>query len=303
MLPYVKIIRPINLLLIIVAQFLINYFLFEPFEIELTLTPFSFLILVMATVCIAAGGNIINDIYDVGIDTINKPKRVIVGKSISEKTAYTYYMLLTSTGVVLGFVLSNVIGKSNLAVVFILVAALLYWYASFLKSVLLLGNILISLLVGFSLLLLVLFNIFPSLNEMDKPIQLLLSKTVLGYAIAAFYFNLMREIVKDIQDINGDKNGGRTTLPMVLGISRTTLLLFAMALFGLFLLLLFCYHNLYTHPVVLFYFIFLICGPLLVFAMKAWSASKPKDFQRLSLLLKIIMFIGVLSIPFYAKIL
>ncbi|MEZ4859180.1 MAG: geranylgeranylglycerol-phosphate geranylgeranyltransferase [Flavobacteriaceae bacterium] len=303
MIGYLKIIRPINLLLILLAQLLIKYFLFQSFEVALALNSQSFFLLVLATVCIAAGGNIINDIYDVDIDTINKPKRVIVGKSISESKAYNYYIFLTSLGAVLGFIVSNTIGKPGLAVVFILVAALLYWYATFIKSMLLVGNILISILVGFSLLIVVLFDIFPVLNEDDKPLQLLLSKVVLGYAIAAFYFNFIREIVKDIQDINGDKNGGRITLPIVLGIARTTTLIFGLGVFSLCMILIFAYNNLYKHSFLLFYFIFLMGGPLLIFSIKAWNAKKLKDYKLLSILLKIIMLLGICSISFYTHIL
>ena len=302
MLAYLKIIRPINLLLIILAMVLIKYTLFQPFEISLALTPLSFSILALATICIASGGNVINDIQDVAIDKINKPHKLIVGKSISEKAAYNYYIFLTSIGVILGFIVSKLVQKPSLAVVFILVAALLYWYATFIKSMLLVGNLLISVLVGFSLLIVVLFDIFPVLNELEKPLQLILSKTVLGYAVAAFYFNFMREIVKDIQDINGDKNGDRTTLPMVIGISRTTTLIFGLGIFSLFMILVFAYNHLYQHTLLLFYFIFLLGGPLLIFSIKAWNAKKPKDYKLLSLLLKIIMFLGVCSIPFYTQI-
>lgn len=287
-----------------VAQILIKYFLLEPFEVSLALNSvFHYSLLVFATIYIAAGGNVINDIHDITIDKINKPNKVIVGKFISEKAAYNYYILLTTLGVGCGFVLSNNIGKPGLAVVFILVAALLYWYATFLKSMLLIGNLLISLLVGISLVMVILFDIFPALNEVDKPIQLLLSKTILGYAVAAFYINLIREIVKDIQDMNGDKNGGRTTLPMVLGTSRTLMLVFAMGIFAFFVLVFFIYHHLYKHTLLLFYFLFLIGGPLLIFCVKSWNASKPKDYKVLSFLLKLILLMGVCSIPLYAQIL
>ena len=302
MLAYLKIIRPVNLLLIIVAQFFIKYML-QTFEISFALNSvFNYSLFVFATLYIAAGGNVINDIYDVSIDKINKPKSVFVGTSISEKAAYNYYIMLTIAGVGCGFIVSNSIGKPGLAVVFILVAALLYWYATFLKSMVLIGNLLISLLVGLSIIIVILFDIFPVLNENDLPMQLALSKTLLWYALAAFYVNLMREIVKDILDINGDKNGGRTTLPMVLGVSRTITLVFGMGVFAFFILLIFSYNHLYKHPFLLFYFLFVLGGSLLIFSIKAWNATKPKDLKHLSLILKIILFIGVCSIPFISKI-
>ena len=300
---YLKIIRPLNLFLIVLTMVIIKYWLFHAYEVALTLNNFTLFLLIFSTICIAAGGNVINDIYDVEIDKINKPKKVIIGKSISEKAAFNYYIILTILGVGCGFLLSNLIGKPSLAVIFILVAALLYWYASFIKSMLFISNLLVSILVGFSLLIIVLFDIFPALNEIDKAEQLTLSKVVLIYAIVAVYINLIREIVKDIQDINGDKNGGRKTIPIVLGISRTKHLVFGMNVFAFFMLLFFCYNYLYQHTFLLIYFIFLLGGPLLLISIKSWNASNAKDYKILSLLLKILLFLGVCSIPFYAKIL
>lgn len=295
---YLKVLRPINLILLVLAQYLIKYSFFESFEVALALQPLSFIFLVTATICIAAGGNVINDIYDVKIDSINKADRVIVGKDISEKAAYKLYFFLTILGVGSGFIVANIVGKPGLSVVFIFVATLLYWYASFIKSILLIGNFLISLLVGLSLLIVVLFDVFPVLNEMDKEIQLQLSKTVFWYSLAGFYFNLTRELIKDIQDINGDKNGGRNTLPIALGVSRTTFIINAMAVFGFFSLLFFSYYSLYEHPLILAYFIFILAGLLLVFIINCYNASSKKDVVFLSTLLKLFMFFGVISISF-----
>lgn len=276
---------------------LIKYGLFERLDLPFALDGFHFTVLLLATVCIAAGGNIINDIHDTVTDSINKPKKVVVGTSISEKTAYNLYMGYTFLGVIGGFWVANQVGKPSLAVIFIGTAALLYWYATSVKNWVLFGNILVSALVALSVIVLVLFDVFPLLGPNPNPIYLTVSKIILLYALAAFYLNVMREIVKDIQDINGDKNAGRNSLPMVLGISRTSLLLFAMAVFALFLSLYFCYYILYVHTYLLAYFLFLIAGPLLLFAIRAWSAEKQKDFAFLSLWIKICMFLGIGSLP------
>lgn len=296
MIAYLKIVRPINLLLIILTMGLIKFRLFGAFEIPLALNTTGFILLVLATVLIAAGGNVINDLYDVEIDTVNKPQKMLIGKSISEKNGFRFYMVLTILGVGLGFWVANIIGKPGLAVLFIFTTALLYWYATHLKSIVLIGNSIVSFLVGLSLLMLVLFDIFPSIELEAHPLHFTLSKVVLYYALAAFWLNLIREIVKDLEDINGDKNGGRMTLPIVLGCSRTTVIVFAMGLLFLFLLILLSYYQLYAYPPLLFYFIFFIIGPLGLFCIKSWQAEKMKDYAQLSLLLKITMFTGAGSL-------
>lgn len=300
---YFKIIRPINLLLIILAQILIKYTLLTSVGGATALSPLYFVLLVLATVLIAAGGNVINDLYDVDIDLINKPEKVNIGIHLSEKAALNYYIGLTLAGVSLGFVLANHVEKPALNVIFIGTAALLYVYASSIKSILIVGNLIISGLVGLSLLLVILFDIFPAINEVDRSMQLKVSGVVGYYAVAAVYFNLMREWVKDIEDMNGDKNGGRNTLPIVLGAERTKTIVFGFGVLAFFMLVLFCYYYLYTFPFLLFYFLILLGGVLLLFCIKTWHAEKPKHYGFLSLLLKIIMLLGVGSIPFYAKIL
>jgi 4-hydroxybenzoate polyprenyltransferase len=301
-LAYLKIIRPVNLLLILLAQFLLKYTLLEPAGVSLALSPTTFVLFVLAIVLIAAGGNVINDIYDVGIDTINKPSKVYVGAQIAEKNAFNYYILLTVIGVGIGFYISNSVDKPALSVFFIGTAALLYTYASSLKAIVLVGNVIISALVALSLLLLILFDIFPAFNETDRLEQLHLSGIIWSYSLAAFYINLIREIVKDIQDVNGDKNGGRITIPIALGIDRSLKLVFILGLIAFFMVVYFSYYELYQHRLLLFYFLFLLGGTLLLFCIKAWNAEKPKHYPTLSLLLKVILLLGTGSIPLYATI-
>ena len=117
MINFFNLIRWQNLVLIILVQVLIKYALFDAFNVFTKLTLFNFILLVLATVFIAASGNIINDIYDVETDTINKPEKVIVGKSISEKAASNLFIAFSLVGVGIGFYLSNVIGKGTVCIV------------------------------------------------------------------------------------------------------------------------------------------------------------------------------------------
>lgn len=296
MIAYFKIIRPLNLMLIVLAMSLIKFRLFNSVEVPLAMDTFEFGLLVFATLCIAAAGNVINDLYDLEVDAINKPDRIYIGKELSEQAAFNYYLILNILGVASGFWVANLVGKPGLAVLFILCSALLYWYATYLKSVLIISNLVISALVGLSILMMVLFDLYPVMTAHPMPMHFVVAKTILYYSLAAIALNFLRELVKDVQDINGDKNGGRTTLPIVLGISRTAIIVFSIGVFYFFLLLFFCYYELYIHSVLLSYFLFLVGGPLGLFCLKAWQAEKKNDFAQLSLLLKITMFTGVGSL-------
>ncbi|MCB0454543.1 MAG: geranylgeranylglycerol-phosphate geranylgeranyltransferase [Aequorivita sp.] len=296
---YLQLIRYQNLLFIVLAQVFLKYGLFQPFGAETTLNSFTFALLVIATLCIAAAGNIINDIYDIEIDKINKPSKVLIGKKISERSANRLYIILTVIGVAIGFYLANTIGRPGFAALFVVFSALLYLYASYLKGMLLIGNLVVSGLVAMSLIVVALFDLFPSITPQNQTTQSVIFKIVLQYALFAFFINLIREIVKDLQDINGDKKGGMNTLAIALGRKRTINIVFVLGVFMVLGVVLYMYEYLYSQQILVLYFLFAILAPLLYFCIKSWDADSPKEYGYLSKLLKIIMFLGICSIPMF----
>lgn len=280
-------------------QILLRYGLFMPLGADLALSSFYFTLLVIATVFIAAAGNIINDIYDVEIDKINKPEKVIIGKIISEKTANYLFIIFNVIGVGLGFYISNQIGKPEFSGYFIVVSALLYLYASFIKSITLLGNVIVSALVAFSLIIVGLFDLLPAVNFLNQEHQSYVFGILLIYSFFAFYINLMREITKDIEDIDGDRNGGLNTLPIVLGRKRTSYIVFGMSVLALFGTIYYIYIHLYNYTYAVLYFLLFVLAPLLYFSVKLWDAKNKSDYTFLSKTLKVIMLFGMCSILLY----
>ena len=187
-----NLIRWKNLLMIAFVQLLIKYALFKPFNVDITLNWFGFLLLILSTLCIAAAGNIINDIQDVETDIVNRPEKVIIGKKVTEKTAYNLFIILNVIGVGLGFYLSNLVGRSGFFAIFVIISALLYIYATYLKQTLLVGNIVISVLVAMSVLIVGLFELLPVVNTQNQATQLTFFKILLDYALFAFIINLVR---------------------------------------------------------------------------------------------------------------
>lgn len=296
---YLNLIRYQNLLFIALVQIFIKYSLFQPFGIDTVLSSFNFALLVIATLCIAAAGNIINDIYDVEIDRINKPDKVLIGKTISEKNANRLFIILNITGVAIGFYLANSIQKPGFAALFVAISAMLYLYASYLKGMLIVGNLLVSVLVAMSLIIVALFDLLPAITTQNLDAQSEVFKIVLHYALFAFCINLIREIVKDLQDINGDKKGGMNTLAIALGRKRTITIVFVLGVFMVLGVVYYMYEHLYNVQFLLLYFLFALVAPLLYFCVKAWDAETKKQYAFLSKLLKIIMFLGICSIPLF----
>ena len=297
---FLKLIRYQNLLLLAFMQLIFRYgFLkLQNVPVLLSLADWQYVLLVLSTICIAAGGYIINNIFDQGTDSENKPDAVIVGKYISESKAYSYYVAFNIVGVAIGFYLSNVIEKPNFAAIFIIIAATLYMYASSLKQNLLIGNFIIALLTAISVILIGVFDLLPATHDGNKSMMSLLFKIILTYAAFTFIINFIREIVKDLEDVNGDYNQGMNTLPIVLGVTRTSKIVFGITLLPIIGILYYLNSYLFANNLIIstIYGLVFVVSPLIYFTVKIWSATKQKDFQHLSMVLKCIMFFGILSI-------
>jgi 4-hydroxybenzoate polyprenyltransferase len=295
---FLKLIRYQNLLLLALMQLVFRYGFLKQQDIWLSLSDFQYALLVLATVLLAAGGYVINDIFDQDTDTDNKPNKVIVGKSISEGNAYYIYAGLTLAGVAVGMYLSNVIQKPGFISIFIFIAALLYFYATTLKQMLLLGNIVVAALLGFSVLIIGFFDLFPTTYEGNADKMALLFSILKDYAVFAFILNFIREIVKDLEDFGGDYKQGMRTLPIVLGVAKTSKVAVGLLFVPLLIL---CYYlntnilenNLYIATI---YGLIFIIAPLLLCIIQMFSAKTKKEFHQVSTFLKWIIFFGILSI-------
>jgi 4-hydroxybenzoate polyprenyltransferase len=277
-------------------QLIFRYGFLKLENIPLALADWQYLLLVLSTVLLAAGGYVINNIFDQATDHDNKPDTVIVGRSISEAHAYNIYVALNITGVGIGFYLSNVIQKPGFASIFIMIAAALYFYATSLKQMVLIGNIVVAALLSCSVIIIGIFDLFPVITPENQPMMANLFSILLDFAVFAFMINFIREIVKDLEDVNGDYNQGMSTLPIVLGISRTAKITFGLSFIPILVILV--YINTYLIPLLyatIYMFLFIL-GPLFYFMIKIWTAKKQKEFHSLSLLLKWILFFGILSV-------
>ena len=283
-------------------QLIFRYGFLKWQNIPLSLADWQYCLLVISTVLIAAGGYVINDIFDQETDSENKPSKTIIGKAISESMGYNIYVALTVVGVGIGFYLSNVIMKPSFATIFILIASLLYIYATSLKQMLLVGNVIVAFLLSFSVIIIGIFDLYPATYEGNQKEMGVLFSILIDYAVFAFMVNFIREITKDLEDINGDYNQGMHTLPIILGVQRTAKVVFGLSFIPLVILLYytnayFASNNLYVATI---YSLLMLVGPLLYFTIKSWTAKTKKDFHHLSLVLKMVLLFGILSISVIA---
>lgn len=281
--------------MILLTQLLVHFGFLRFLSIPVALSSSEFFLLSLATLCIAAAGYIINDIEDVEIDRINRPTNRVVGLKVSERKAFNYYLVLNILGVGLGYYLSLRIHTSSYAAFFVFISALLYAYATFLKRILLVGTLIISLMVGASIVIVIFFDLSPLASGYAR--QLVNPASVLrDYAIFAVMLTFLREIVKDIEDMDGDYAAGIQSLPIILGRTRTAKLCSVASLGCIAVLIIYIYQYLFTNGITTAYMLFVVGGSLLFFAIKSWSATSAKDFGRLADYLKLCMLLGILSL-------
>ncbi len=300
---YFKLVRYPNLIIIVLTQYLMRWGIMEPIlgvnQFELQLSSFHFLLLVLSTVTITAAGYVINDYFDTHTDLLNKPRQVLVGTKIHRRFAMIFHIVLNVIGVGLGFYISFHVGMPYLGFVFLVVVGLLWFYSTTYKRQFLIGNLLVALLTAVVPLMVPLFEI-PLLNVTYRDILIehqtnfmYLLYWVLAFSFFAFLTNLMREIIKDMEDFEGDRVYGRNSLPVVLGMKGSRVVVNTLAL-STMAGLAYAYFRFLGDAISAVYFSLFLWLPLLFLIIKTIKADNKGDFRLLSHILKGMMLLGVL---------
>lgn len=275
---FLKLIRFGNLVILILTQYFVAIFLIGPKENWLSfLSDGSLLLIVLSTFFVTAAGYIINDYYDIKIDMINKPKRVIVGRLLTRRIAIFSHSVFNFIAILLAAIVSI-----KIAAVVLLAAFLLWWYSNSLKRLPLVGNVVVSILTALSVLIIDLY--------FGRNLGL-----VIVFAVFAFFISLIREILKDMEDIKGDLAFGCKTLPLVYGIRKTKSILYG--LIGFFIISLFLLSKEVDQALIIYFTLFIL-APLAFLVQRLIKSDSSKDFRFLSKLCKVIMLGGIVSMAF-----
>lgn len=302
---WLKLIRPLNLLLLAITQYCIDIFILQPnfnkYGLHFTLSEWQFALLVLATLLICAGGYIINDYFDVEIDAVNKPDKQIVGKFIAPKKAFNAYLMLSFLGLAIGAYLSFAIHFQNMITIFVIIIVLLYLYSTTFKGIAFLGNFIVSLFAAMSIIIVVLFE--PSLYRLGRPGDYYIANLCIQFvnwiALFAFSLTMVREIVKDIQDIEGDKKHGGKTIPVIWGKRNAAFIGSFFLLLTTVALLVLNFSVLNTFGEFYLYYIIALAVFNVFIGYKLLSAATKNDFGFVSTLLKLAMLAGIVIMPLY----
>jgi len=291
---FLQLIRFNNLLMLAFVQVLFSLvFAYQKGYFTTTFDIVKLVLLIQSTVLLAAAGNVINDFFDVEADRINKPDKVLVGNIISGKSTLLIYYVLNLFGIISGIVLAYLHDKIIYGILFILISTILFYYSKLLKKIVLLGNFIVSFFIALSIILVYYFPCYLDSNWLDRGAKL---NVIVVYSVFALVLNFIREIVKDIEDIDGDYIQNIKTLPIMIGRKRTQNIVFSLT-FIPFMSVILLVSSINIISLMIYSFLFLII-PLGYFMYQIKEAKSKKQFHKLSTLIKIIMVFGILSVIF-----
>ncbi len=303
---FFRLIRWPNLFFIVLTQMLFRYFILpfvyresHPGDENIKLSEILFYLLVFASVFIAAAGYIINDYFDENIDRVNKSSKVIVGKFIKRRSAILLHAVFSFIGLLLSIYVGYRLGNAFIPFFNLLAIILLLVYSSTFKKKILIGNIIISLLTAWTILVLTLAEYRFRISPEDVVWQRLLKMSFI-YAGFAFIISLIREVIKDMEDIEGDIRYGCKTMPIVWGlpVSKVFTAVWIVVLAGMLAAIQIYIIQLGWWISALYSFVLIII-PLIWSLKKLYVATTPGDFHRLSSMIKLIMLAGIASMIFF----
>jgi 4-hydroxybenzoate polyprenyltransferase len=298
---FIRLVRWPNLLIIALIFILAKTQIIDPIA-ELSgavscLTPLNWWLVASATVLIAASGNVVNDIFDQDIDVHNRPDRVVVGSALTEQQAWNLYYVLITLGVGAGMYLCLQLGNISNSLVFLLTAGGLYFYSYSYKRQFVIGNLVVAFMAGLVPFMPLYVEMMCNETEWN---QLPWAPILVAYGFFAFLTTLLREVIKDMEDIKGDQLLRCRTVPIVIGLNGAKLVVLLLVLVLVAAVAWLQKAWLQQHDLTsVIYFLVTVQLPAAVVAARVVLGSEPKDFRLASTLTKVLMLGGILSMIVY----
>jgi len=286
-----------NLVIIALTLLLLRYTLIIPFLEAYgqfsSLTSSAYMVMIMSTLFIAAGGYVINDFYDREIDAVNKPGKNLTGVFLSGRSVIVLYICLTVTGLGLSILLGHLAGIRYPVLASLVCAGLLFFYALSYKKMFIAGNVVIAVLTAISVYFSILFD---NAALLSSPV----TTVVTGYAFFAFMLTFIREIIKDCQDLEGDALYGANTIAVASGpkSARVTAGILCIVTLGALIAIQIIQRQ-WEELIPFAYFIVFIQLPLIILAIRLFVSKDKRDDQINSMITKLIMLSGILSMAVF----
>ncbi len=301
---FLRLIRWPNLVFILLAETLFHFCIYKRlYPLSGADIDTNFYLILLTYLFIAAAGYIINDYFDVNIDQVNKPGKVVVGSYISRRWVIFWHLLFSVMGIYISTIAFPFQNYWHIHLSNLLTILLLWFYSTNFKKDFLIGNVVISVLTAWSIAV-VYFSKFtiqeithPSIHDLAN---FRFAKLMVLYSVFAFILTLVREALKDMEDMEGDKKFGCNTMPIVWGLKPTKVYISVWLIVVIGCL---AFIQLYVIPFgwwhSILYCLLFIITPLTMVLVKLKKSFVSKDFKQLSFYVKLAMFAGILSMLFF----
>jgi 4-hydroxybenzoate polyprenyltransferase len=297
MFAFLKLIRIQNLLIIAFTQYMIRWCILIPrLGHAFVMHDFLFFLLVLSTVMIAAAGYIINDYFDVRIDKVNKPERMVIDKGIKRRVAMGAHTVINVIAILIGFYVSYSVGAWKFFMIHVIAATGLWFYSTNFKRMFFIGNIVIALFTALVPFVVGLYQL-PLGFETDFTDRNRIFTIIFSVSFFAFITTLLREIIKDIEDMEGDREYGCKTMPIMLGVKNTKRIIIALSLATMACLAYIQYSmfrvDFDVYRRAFYYFLFALQLPFMFLIWKVWFATSKTEFRFAGNTAKFIMLMGI----------
>jgi 4-hydroxybenzoate polyprenyltransferase len=271
---FFRLVRLPNLLIVAATMYLMRYAVIWPMlkvnDFKLQVREIDFFLIVLSTVLVTAAGYIINDYFDIRIDSVNRPKVNPIGKEIKRRVAMALHVVFNIVAFILVFYVSYKMGNYKLSLIYVIASGILWFYSTNFKKQLLIGNLVVAFLTG-------------------------IAYFILAFSFFAFISNLWREIIKDAEDEFGDRQFGAETIPVVFGLKTTNYIIFGLGLFQVITIAYLQYLQIFSGDLWSFsYMLIAIQIPLLVISFRSIKAKQKENYKVLSAWCKTYMLLGLL---------
>jgi len=303
---WIRLIRLTNIIIIFFSQALVYFGLMKPtfdnYGIKADLDLNEFIIVFIVTAITTMAGYLINDIFDIQTDQINKAGRNIVGRTVSVKSTKTIYLVLLAAGLLISTYHYIIYDSSILFLSFLIISAVLALYAFRLKGSFLFGNLFVAILSAFviAIILLLSQNSMEALNKVYPLSHTSLSLITKAFIIFAFLSSFFREVVKDIEDIEGDRAAKIQTTAVVLGQNKTKIIAIVIGLILMSALIFWSFHSLNQISIWLQMFGGLLSLYTLLILLRLWRANDKPEFGKVSSSIKLLMGAGLMYLILYS---
>lgn len=307
---FFKLIRWPNLLFIIITQLLFFYCIYMPIKgnAQLQTNTYLLYVLIFASVCIAAAGYVINDYFDIQIDAINKPNKVVINNFIKRRWAIVWHWILSGIGVGISIYVGMLMHEKIIFIVNGFCVVILWFYSTYFKKKILVGNVIIAMLTAWVILViyfyvgsdLLLYKAFVNSDINNGIIARKFFKVTMLFVGFAFITTIIREVIKDLEDMEGDRRYGCNTMPIAWGVPVTKVFVAVWILVAvgvLATLIIYAWLSGWWLAV-MYLFVFLIL-PFCYLLYALFLAKSTLHFHQLSRYIKLIMLTGILSMALF----